>query len=93
MVPVDKVAKEPRYWAWEFPIALLIVFGTLVLAIGVPFTIQRSTGWATLFVGLGEAVVAVGLFFLARLNVLRAVAAGLLLGGAVSFIVGLNLVY
>jgi hypothetical protein len=85
--------KEARYWAWEFPIAILMAVGTLVLSIGIPVTISRSTGWATLFVGLGEAVAAVGLFFLARLNVVRAVAAALLVGGAIGFVFGLNLVY
>ena len=93
MKPSTNVVKESRYWAWEFPIAILLVVGTLVLAIGVPFTIQRSTAWATLFVGVAEGVAAIGLFYVARLNIVRAVAASLLLGGAVAFIVGLNLVY
>ena len=87
------ITKEPRYWAWEFFIALVTILGTLVLSIGIPFTIQRSTGWATLAVGAGEGVVAIGLFAGARVNALRAVAAGAFLGGAVSFVLGLNLVY
>ena len=93
MESMGRITKEAHYWAWEFPIAILIVLGTLVVSLGVPLTIQRSTGWATLWVGAGEGVAAVALFYLSRLNVIRAVAAGLFLGGAASFIVGLNIVY
>lgn len=85
--------KESRYWAWEFPLALLIIFGTLVVAVGVPFIVRRSTNWATLFIGLGEGLGAIALFYFSRKNVMRAVAAGVFLAGAAAFIVGLNALY
>lgn len=85
--------KEARYWAWEFPIAILVVAGTLILTIGLPWTLRRSTGWAPLGVGAGEGVAGIMLLAVMRLNILRAVAGGLLLGGAAAFIYGLNIVY
>ena len=93
MESLGKTPKEARYWAWEFPIAVLVVVGTLILVIGVPWTLRRSTGWAPLFVGAGEGLVGIGLLAVMRLNILRAVAGCLLLGGAAAFVYGLNIVY
>jgi hypothetical protein len=86
-------AKEGRYWAWEFPIALLTIFGTLVLGIGLPVIIMRSTAWASLFIGLGEGLGAIALFYFVRLNVMRATAAAMFLAGAAIFIASLNKLY
>ena len=87
------VKKESRYWAWEFPIALLIVAGTLVFAFGIPFLFQRSSNWATMFVDIGESICGVGVFYLARHNAIRAVSACLFVAGAAAFVFGLNQVY
>lgn len=85
--------KEERYWAFEFPIALLLIAGSIVLAFGVPHIIARSTNWATMFIGIGECLVAVAVFYMARLNAARTVAAAVFVGGAIAFVMGLNGVY
>jgi hypothetical protein len=85
--------KEERYWAYEFPIAILLVIGAAVLAVRVPTIISRSTNWATMFIGIGEAIVAVACFYMTRLNVVRIVSAAVFAAGAVAFVLGLAAVY
>lgn len=86
-------AKEGRYWAFEFPIALLVIVGAIVLALGIPYIVSRSTEWATLGVGAGETLVALAVFYMSPLNVIRTVSAAVFVAGAIAFIAGLSSVY
>lgn len=85
--------KEGRYWAFEFPIAILLVVGTIVIGLGLPHIVGRSTKWATLAIGAAEGLLAIALFYMARLNATRIVAAAIFVSGAIAFYVGLNAVY
>jgi hypothetical protein len=86
-------AKEERYWAFEFPIALLLIVGSFVLSLGIPHIISRSTNWATMFIGAGEALVAAAVFYMTRLNAIRVVAVAVFAAGAIAFYMGLGAVY
>ena len=86
-------AKEEHYWAFEFPIALLLIAGSFVLSLGIPHIISRSTNWATLVIGAVEALVAVAVFYMARLNAVRLVAVAVFAAGAIAFYIGLSAVY
>jgi hypothetical protein len=85
--------KEGRYWAFEFPIALLLITGVIVIGLGVPHIISRSTNWATLFIGAGEVILAACAFYMARLNAIRVIAAAAIVAGAIAFYMGLSAVY
>jgi hypothetical protein len=86
-------AKEERYWAFEFPIALLLIAGSFVLSYGIPHIISRSTNWATMFIGAGESLIAVAVFYMARVNAVRVVSVAVFAAGAIAFYMGLNAIY
>ncbi|MGA9760965.1 MAG: hypothetical protein WBQ14_00875 [Gaiellaceae bacterium] len=86
-------AKEERYWASEFPLVLLLITGSFVIAFGLPHLISRSTNWATLGIGAGEVLVATAAFFMARLNTIRVLAMSVFAAGAIAFYMGLSAVY
>jgi hypothetical protein len=85
--------KEGRYWAFEFPIAILVIVGSIVLAFGIPHIVGRSTDWATMFIGAGEGLAALAVFYLTRLNMIRVITAAVFAAGAAAFYVGLSAVY
>jgi hypothetical protein len=85
--------KEARYWAFEFPIALLVIVGTFVITLGIPHIISKSSDWWILWIGAVEGLAAIAVFYMTRLNVIRTIAAAAFAAGAIAFYMGLSAVY
>ncbi len=79
-----------RILPWETLIALLVIASALTLAVGVPLLLIRWTTWATLAVGILELVVPLARLRSHREVLERAVAASILLAGAIAVITALE---